>query len=306
MGLTEAIMANAFRDGGNYLPLYSKNLGLFAYINKDLNIWIRDINSHINFRISKQGTGNNNLYTGTGVWLDHWSRDGRFLVYLVTEDMCDESIEICNNNLKPNPDIKAGFYVADLFSGKVYYLPSLEMPGLFIPNTHKLLNGNGYDYSLNFDTFENYQSFLPEGMIQEKLGFSDDMQFLTYYSDSLNIANADYSKIMLVNLTKKSSKTIAEGKFADFQNPLISRDGKWLAYNKHSLISDNTYIYNINQGKVAHTFPGYPYRWTYDNKLVLTTDKNSLDIFGYYLMNPDNWATKMIFRYDSKTFKILE
>lgn len=109
-----------------------------AYINKkDKNIWIIDSDGKNNTKISDQAKKESNDTFGTNLWIYGWSSNEKFIVYKV--EINNKGGMGFNPKDKLNPQITEGYYIADLTSGQIYYLPGLKSSLGFIPGTTKIV-----------------------------------------------------------------------------------------------------------------------------------------------------------------------
>jgi hypothetical protein len=283
---------------------YTSDTGLFFYINTDGNIWVRNLDKSINYQITKQSFPQDEIYLATRLRSAVWSDGGRYLVFQVEYWGCRE-IECAD--LVPNPNVEYGFYVADLFEGKVYYTQNIEYPKGFLPKSHKLLSEKGYIYNLDDYSISNYPYNNP---VNTQLHFSKTMKYLAYqvYQIEHRCVNCGYSGIFLADLTNNAQKLIAEGTFAEYQWPTVSPDESMLAFQR-SLEGGLSVVmvYNIANTQTIETINAYSYYWSPDNTLIIYSPYEDSDEFrSYVIYDPSTNEYSNVLRYNSSTGEIIE
>lgn len=284
---------------GSDKPIYSPQLGLLLYVNSDNNIWIRDMKKSINYQISTEGSNESKKYWGTKILMTDWSNDGQYVVYHVEHEYCQ--MGPCPE-LEENPNIKSGFYIADIFGGKIYYSTSISCPKRFLPNSHKLLSSNDQYYNFDNNTVVNTPIYTSQ-IISHQFSISKNNKFIVYSpNESYNSSGSEgYSKIIIHSLTDNKQNILANGKFAQYQRPQLSSDSKWLNYKNEK----TTVVYSFENGTSNNLEQAYEEYWTQDDRLIRLIGEGN-DNISFTLYEPLTYRVTTILKFDEQTQKALE
>lgn len=274
-----------FRFGGGHLgygstdPLNAPDLFKVAYIDSELRIHVMNTKGDVDLLISEDLEVD---------YISGWSTDSEKLLFHVRGDTIDRTLnpdgmmyEIPDTvayNKAGNPN---GFYLFNLATGELRHLSVMERTQFYswIDADRILVNNSPYnsDRYVIFDTDSYVADFSLIGSDIEKdfgtqYSFSQDGSkwAITWHGGD---GGTNSASIVLADFPEATGVEIMKANFAQIQGPIISPDGRQVAFRGYDEVNGPLYTYLYDGSDVEKVIDGFPRAWVSNTEfLVVETD----------------------------------
>lgn len=251
-------------------------------------------------------------------YITDWSSDSsKILFYVGEEDVNNRKVTEMGGNLDWNKSESfskgsaPGLHSFDIANGVDTYLYPLPSSEGFIDTNRILVEAISPDDSklkklilFNIDTFVADYSTVSHSIksFSNQMSFSRNASVWARTVDDGGTNNG--VKIVFAKFPQEDGDVVDTGAWAFIQKPLISGDGKYLAYTKRGdqikdgkfagQYTDKTIIWDTSTKKVIAELPGWPQYWTANNAILIgRTDygTNPAGFNSFDLYYPDTKTT---------------
>lgn len=278
-GITEISSGSYSWGSGFSEPNNSPDFKKIAYIDNGSRLHI----------MTSDGTADTIISNDLKVqYISGWSPDSSKLIFRTHSESISELVFSDYLNYSQEKKVTfersklpPGFYLLDLENQNLAYLSVFEDAGFgsWIDNSRVLLelkySGQKKFVVFDFDTYTVDTGIMSGGLERDfstQYAFSENGKkwALTWHGGT---NTTDSATIILADFPSVEGKELMKGNFAQFQGPIISHDGKHVAFRGYDFVNGPLYVYVYDGTSVKKVADGIPREWINNSQFIyLQTD----------------------------------
>ena len=230
---TELAGYSGIRVTGSTAPVGSLAGDRVAFVS-DRNLWIVDSVGGNRRQLSDEGQPEDERYAASFVLISGWSPDGTKILYYVESSI---AFEDKGGGAEERP--QKGFHLVDANSGERAPLSDLQNFVAWSEDSNKIIYEREYDFGSSRDWYElDLTTQVSSKLTAERFDCANVQPTFPLSSNKLLYAcgssNITESSLVLANLDNTNRQVLRQGKWAEFQFPILSPAGDMFVYQQQS------------------------------------------------------------------------